>query len=66
MIVVVPNEVNGLKNAGDNLKTLLENAINEKSLNLKKRLVEIFMPKFKIENQLDLQETLENVSIKFI
>ncbi|XP_046429091.1 serpin B6-like isoform X1 [Neodiprion virginianus] len=60
MIIIVPYEVDGLQKIQDNLH----------QVNLKQSLqksypsdVELFLPKFKIESTLDLQETLEKLGM---
>lgn len=61
MVIVVPKEINGLAE--------LENKIKEEDLgklaskeNLRRREIEIHMPKFKLEQTLNLESVLNEVS----
>lgn len=61
MVIVIPKEINGLAE--------LENKIKEEDLgklaskeNLRRREIEIHMPKFKLEQTLNLESVLNEVS----
>lgn len=59
MIIILPNEVNGLKQVQNNLHRL----DLEKTLRYRQPVeVELYLPKFRIESTMDLQEALEKVS----
>lgn len=59
MVVILPNEINGLENVRQNLEKInLSEMLNSGF----KREVELYMPKFEIESEIDLKPVLINVS----
>lgn len=62
MLIILPNEIDGLPALQEKLKdpAALETAID----NMYNVDVNVYLPKFKIETQIDLIEVLSSVSIK--
>ncbi|XP_055533855.1 serine protease inhibitor 42Dd-like isoform X4 [Wyeomyia smithii] len=61
MLIMLPNERDGLKKLEDTLLTI---DIPYLMTKMYTQEVEVFLPKFKIEFDIDLQETLEKLGIK--
>lgn len=60
MIIIVPHEVNGLKTVQENLyRVNLSQSVQQSSA----RDVDLFLPKFKIESTLNLEETLKKLGM---
>lgn len=55
MIIILPNDKNGIKKIEQNLDAAL-------ATELQGNFVEVMLPKFKVETQLDLKSILQNVS----
>lgn len=60
MIIILPNEIDGLKYVQDNIEKV---NIAESLRRSYPREVEVSLPKFKIESTLNLKDTLEKVII---
>lgn len=59
MIIVLPNEINGLKQVRENIHRL---NIKEKLQRTWPDQIELFLPKFKIESTMELTGTLKKVT----
>ena len=60
MVIILPNEIEGFKEVENNLEKF--SLDYEKSFkNSSKHEVRLFLPKFKIETSIDLNETLQQV-----
>lgn len=62
MVIVVPDEVDGLGQIIKNLESF-NSARLESSRRCRK--VKLYLPKFKIESEIDLKEPLRKVKISF-
>lgn len=59
MVIVVPNEINGLSYLIENLGSFkYDNLVTIRS----KKTVDLYLPKFKIESDLDLTRSLSDVN----
>ena len=64
MVIILPDEIEGIKEVENNLEKF--NLDYEQSFgNISKREVRLFLPKFKIETSIDLNETLQQVTLLF-
>ena len=64
MVIILPDEIEGIKEVENNLEKF--NLDYEQSFgNRSKREVRLFLPKFKIETSIDLNETLQQVTLLF-
>ena len=64
MVIIFPNEVDGLRNIEENLNKInfdYRNYLGEKN----QREIKLFLPKFKINTSVDLIEQLKNVRLYF-
>ncbi|KAJ8681874.1 hypothetical protein QAD02_017666 [Eretmocerus hayati] len=62
MIIVVPQEINGLDHIEANLESLnIDELITGK--NVEPEFISLFLPKFKIESEIDLEETLKKLGM---
>lgn len=59
MVIIVPDEIEGLKKIIDNIEKFNQTALSQVGY---EREVFVYLPKFKIETQLDLENPLKNVS----
>ncbi|CAG4937218.1 unnamed protein product [Colias eurytheme] len=62
MVLVLPNEVDGINELEQKLKD--PNVLDKALKNLYKTEVEVHIPKFKIETTTDLKKVLENMGVK--
>lgn len=59
MVIILPNEINGLAALTDNLDVITETCNTHLSQTLE-REVKLYLPKFKIESELNLGNMLSN------
>jgi len=62
MIIILPNKINGLVTLTDQLEEVTAECNNQLSQTFP-REVHLFLPKFKTETKLDLEETLGKVVV---
>lgn len=60
MVLVVPREIDGLKYIEDRIKDM---DLNKLASETYKREIKLTLPKFKLEQTIDLKEVLEKVSL---
>ena len=58
MVIVIPKDIDGLKNVEKNLK---KTKIDYENLNRNKHEMNLMLPKFKISTTIDLNKSLEGV-----
>lgn len=59
MVIIVPDEIEGLGKIIENIEKFNQTALSQAGY---EREVFVYLPKFKIETQLDLEKPLTNVS----
>jgi len=63
MLILLPNEIDGLKAMEEKLQNSNYSDIAEITRRLRKRKVNISMPKFKIQSTIDLKEPLQELGV---
>lgn len=63
IVIIVPTEINGLGKVIENLESFNSTRLAESGMT---ENIDIFLPKFKIESDIDLREPLQNVRLKIL